>query len=132
MYLGRFMLSKTGMLWQQCNYFFFFSLLQYLKNKLESFNLVCGHSVRFLGGYMYPFTDEFTGTSIIIKKKLIFIQEKFVATLLQACDILKKKNQSIKNIRATKLNGSTVIVIKFTNILCCNLCFSLCSSLPLL
>lgn len=93
MYLGRFMLSKTGMLWQQCNYSFFFSLLQYLKNKLESFNLVGSHSVHVWGEYMYPFTDEFTGTSIIIKKKkLIFIQEKFVATLLQARDIWRKKS----------------------------------------
>lgn len=77
---------------------FFFPLFQYLKNTLESFNLVGSHSVRFLGEYMYPFTDEFSGTSIIIKKKLIFIQEKFVATLLQARDILKKKksiNQKI-------------------------------------
>lgn len=88
------MLSKTGMLWQQCNYFFF-SLFQYLKNTLESFNLVGSHSVRFLGEDMYPFTDVFTGTSIFFFFKLIFIQEKFVATLLQACDILKKKiNQS--------------------------------------
>lgn len=72
---------------------FFFSLLQYLKNKLESFNLVGSHSVHVWGECMYPFTDEFTGISIIIKKKkLIFIQEKFVATLLQACDILKKKS----------------------------------------
>lgn len=57
--------------------------------------MVGSHSVHVWGEYMYPFTDEFTGTSIIIKKKkLIFIQEKFVATLLQAHDILKKKNQS--------------------------------------
>lgn len=77
---------------------FFFSSFQYLKNTLESFNLIGSHNVRFLGEYMYPFTDEFSGTSIIIKKKLIFIQEKFVATLLQARDILKKKksiNQKI-------------------------------------
>lgn len=110
---------------------FFFSSFQYLKNTLESFNLIGSHNVRFLGEYMYPFTDELTGTSIFFFFKLIFIQEKFVASLLQARDIWKK-NQSIKNICATKLNGFTVVVIKFTNILCCNLCFSLCFSLPLL
>lgn len=110
----------------------FFSSFQYLKNTLESFNLIGSHNVPFLGEYMYPFTDELTGTSIFFFFKLIFIQEKFVATLLQAHDILKKKINQSKNICATKLNGSTVIVIKFTNILCCNLCFSLCFSLPLL
>lgn len=48
--------------------FFFFSLFQYLKNTLESFNLVGSHSVHVWGEYMYPFTDEFTGTSIIFLK----------------------------------------------------------------
>lgn len=62
--------------------FFFFSLFQYLKNTLGSFNLVGSHSVRFLGEYMYPFTDEFTGTSIIIKKKKVDIYSRKICSYI--------------------------------------------------
>lgn len=71
--------------------------------------------IDFCGNMCTPFAHEFKGSSIMIKKKkMILIQEKIVATLLQTHD---------KKLTATNLNGSTVVV-EFTIILCCTSCVS--------